>query len=163
MSDRYNTHAHASNLNLILSREATVTALPPGGTISLGVSRAPSPEDDKEILLGKSKLGDGEKTWGFCTSNGGGAGTVRKVSSQFVFDIIRFPPWGIHARPQHCRLFFWLGISSLPSPFFSVGSLILPSSFSSLSPSGFEGDIVALCASCLPSRSSTTWGAYRWG
>eukprot|EP00904_Undaria_pinnatifida_P000469 jgi/Undpi1/10422/HiC_scaffold_29.g12872.m1 len=55
--------------------EATVTSLPEGGAISLGVSRRPAPDGDSEALLGKSKLGDGEKTWGFCTLDGGAAGS----------------------------------------------------------------------------------------
>ena len=42
----------------------------------MGVSRRPAPDGDSEALLGQSKLGDGEKTWGFCTSDGGAAGSV---------------------------------------------------------------------------------------
>ncbi|CAM9740769.1 unnamed protein product [Ectocarpus sp. 6 AP-2014] len=58
--------------------EATVTTLPPGGTVSLGVSRRPPPDDASGELLSRSKLGDGEKTWGFCTSDGGAAGTLKE-------------------------------------------------------------------------------------
>ena len=57
-------------------REATVTSLPPGGTVSLGVSRRPPPDDESGELLARTKLGDGEKTWGFCSSDGGAAATV---------------------------------------------------------------------------------------
>lgn len=82
---------HLSLCVNFLNREATVTALPPGGTISLGVSRAPSPEDDKEALLGRSTLGDGEKTWGFSTTDGGTAGTVRRFFALVVSNVRVMP------------------------------------------------------------------------
>lgn len=60
--------------------EATVTCLPPGGSVSLGVSRRPPPDDESGELLAQTKLGDGDKTWGFCTSDGGAAASVRLIT-----------------------------------------------------------------------------------
>lgn len=43
--------------------------------MSLGVARGISDED--AARLDEPSIGDGDKTWGFCTQNGGIAATVR--------------------------------------------------------------------------------------